>query len=491
MKPELNVNFIYPKYLKQNSKSSGIVFNGQKSFSQSQVLNDEISNLSLINQSTVNLVNKISFTSKMVNANEIAQKISETLYKSRIQDSINPCQQTPCPSCIGVLKSKILPYVEQNKTIEMLMICFPFKLPSRHKTLGAMPDKAEAIALKNLGNIIANVEKIYKPNDKPGAKFTVYSDNLIFSEAEIHPSDSDARLYLDELKNLAKKLDLGDRVNFKNIETVEFFDNTNAPKDLLGRRQWLRDNYGSEYTEENLKLKMEQSIHYNNFVNGIKKFNQEIMKGIFASAGEEALEKRFGGKLIMHIDDDNYIKFILSEDNNTLNNNDSRVKAAIELVNKAGEEALSSRLGASDNPYVRITEINGQPRVIPTKTGKRKISCMAYKVLHLDQSWVNFINQNTKEGVRFSMHPQPCGSFKTSIELVPGSGWIQPWNSTAVKISKGEYILAKARDAKNLGCKLVLNKKTGLPSHYKVTKKDPNRSYIINDLTQHRKDMIY
>lgn len=485
-------NFIYrtPLRQEQKNKTSQITFKGQNDSAIEQTLKTEIYKLSLLNLSVLNKSNRISFGANL-NANEISQKISETLYKYRKQDIIKPCIQNPCPSCCNSIKSKILPFVENNKTIEMLMICFPFKLPSRLKTLGTCPDKAEEISMKNLRGIISEVEKIYKPKEKPGAEFTIYSDNLIFSEAEIHPSDEEARLYLEKLEKLTEKLGVNDRIKFKTIENVEFFDKTDAPKDLLGRREWLRDKYGNEYTEENLKIKMSENAHYNNFVNGIKKFNQEIVKGIFATEGEKAIAKEIDEKLIMNIDEKDYIQFISLDTKKMLDNDDPRIKKAIDIVNIAGHEALSTKFGKSDTPYVRISLCNGSPRFVTTHAGKRKINNMAYKALHLDQSWVSFINDNTKEGVRFSIHPQPCGSFKTGIELVPGNGWIQPWNSVAVDVGNDNYVLTKAIYPKTLGCQLVNDPLTGNPSHYKINSEMPNKENIIENLTKNRNDIRF
>lgn len=492
MKTNFNIsNFIYiaPLRQKQKNKNTKITFKGQNDFANEQILKAEIYKLSLLNLSTFGKSNKISFGAYL-NANEISQKIAETLYTYRKQDIIKPCIQKPCPSCCNIIKSKVLPFVENNKTIEMLMICFPFKLPSRLKTLGPCPDKAEELGLKNLRSIIGEVEKIYKPKERPGAKFTIYSDNLIFSEAEIHPSEEEARLYLEQLEKLTEKIGVNDRINFKTVENVEFFDKTNAPKDLLGRRKWLRDNYGKEYTEENIKMKMSQSAYYNNFVNGIKKFNQEIVKGIFITEGEKSIAKEIDEKLIMNIDDNDYIQFISPNNKKMLDNTDLRVKKAIDIANIVGQEALSTKLGKSDTPYVRISLCNGSPRFVATHAGKKKINSMVYKVLHLDQSWVSFINANTEEGVRFSMHPQPCGSFKMGVELVPGNSWIQPWNSVAVDIGNGNYVLTKALYAKTLGCELVNDSLTGNPSHYKINSDMPNKENIINFLTHKNKNDI-
>lgn len=493
MRTQFNIsNVIYSPPLNQKQKNAApeATFRGQSDVANEQILETELHKLSLLNLSALNKPQRISFGARL-DANEISQKISEVLYKYRKQDTIVPCLQTPCPTCCEKIKSKVLPFVENNKTIEMLMICFPFKLPSRLKTLGTCPDKAEEISMKNLRGIISEVEKIYKPEGKPGAKFTIYSDNLIFSEAELHPSDEEARLYLAKLENLTEKLGVNDRIEFKTVENVEFFDNTDAPKDLLGRRAWLREKYGSEYTGEKLKEKMSESPHYNNFVNGILKFNQEIMKGIFATEGEKAIAKEIDNKLIMNIDENDYIQFMFKDSKRMLEHDNPIVKKAIDIVNTAGHEALETKFGKSDTPYVRVSCCSGSPRLVTTHAGKRKINTMACKTIGLDQSWVSFINENTKEAVRFSIHPQPCGSFKTGIELIPGNGWIQPWNSAAVDVGDGNYVLTKAIYPKTLGCELVNDPLTGDPSHYKINNDMPNKEAVIETLTKKRNDIRF
>lgn len=482
---EINFNVrtftnVAPSILQQKDRISEPKFKGQNCYEYEASLNANIHKAYFLDINAIKKSNKVSFCAKRLDADAVAKKVADLLYSYRKQDSIKPCEKTPCPSCTELIKSKVLPFVENNETIKMLMICFPFKLPCRQKTLGPWPDKAEELSFRNLRKMMGRIEEIYKPEDKPGAKFTIYNDNLIFSEAELHPSDDAARTYQNKLKQMAAKIGVDDRIEFRTIEDVEFFAGTDAPQDLLGRRQWLRDNYGQEYTEDNLKRKMKESPHYNNFVNGIKRFNQEIMKGIFASAGEKAIGKEFDNRLIINVDDNNYIRFI-SRDNNMANDLD--VRKAVDIINKVGQEALVEKLGPSNTPYVRISGSNGALRFVPTDAGKRRIGSMSYKVLHLDQSWVSFINANTKNNVRFSMHTQPCGSFKNAIELVPGSGWIQPWNSAAVDIGNENYILTKSRAARTLGCKLVTDPVTGDPSHYVLNPDAPNRLDIIKTLS--------
>jgi pyoverdine/dityrosine biosynthesis protein Dit1 len=68
--------------------------------------------------------------------------------------------------------------VKKNEPVRMVLPAFPFKSPnSDTKVLGALPDKAEEIALAHLNGLCAAVQDIYSP----GAILTIVSDGLVYN----------------------------------------------------------------------------------------------------------------------------------------------------------------------------------------------------------------------------------------------------------------------------------------------------------------------
>ncbi|KAJ8111436.1 hypothetical protein OPT61_g5973 [Boeremia exigua] len=81
----------------------------------------------------------------------------------------------------GLLKFLGLIYrsVKNSEPIRMVLPAFPFKSPnSCVKVLGALPDKAEDIALAHLNGLCSAIEDIYPP----GAVLTIVSDGLVYND---------------------------------------------------------------------------------------------------------------------------------------------------------------------------------------------------------------------------------------------------------------------------------------------------------------------
>lgn len=483
-------NFSFGNKTKENNEQ--IPFKGKNdvTLSDSMVLNNN--NYNSLFSGLKNLMkskaNTISFGSQLTQAERTAHQIAEVLYSYRKPDGITTCTGNPCIHCVDAIANKVKPFVERCNPIQMLIICFPFKSPSKLKVLSEHADMAEVLSLKHLRRMISHIEEVYRPKDKPGAQINIYSDSLVFSASPVLRPDNEARQYGTELKDMIGRMELGNHITYKTMEDVNFLDRPDIPKDIEGRRQWMRDHYGCEYTEQKIKEKMAASVHYRNFVGSIQKFYEETMKGYFASAGEEALQKKHGGKLTMLVDDRDYVSFVDTVTGKTLDKGDPRLAEAVNVVNVTGRTALGIKFNDLLQDFVRLNSSisDDRLRLRATSAGGKKISQLTYKILHLDQSWVSLVNEQTANDVRFSMHPQPCGSFKTGIELVPGSGWIGPWQSTAVDLrgqgQDTDFVLTKNVTAKKHGCQVVNDPHTGFPSHYVLPQDQPNREAAIAEL---------
>lgn len=89
-------------------------------------------------------------------------------------------QDAPDRTDEGALKFLALIYraVKNKEPVRMVLPAFPFKSPnSDTKVLGALPDKAEEIALAHLNGLCAAITDIYPP----GAVLTIVSDGLVYN----------------------------------------------------------------------------------------------------------------------------------------------------------------------------------------------------------------------------------------------------------------------------------------------------------------------
>lgn len=69
-------------------------------------------------------------------------------------------------------------FVSKGSRLEMCLPAFPFKSANKvYKVLGALPDKAEELALERLNTLCARIKAIYKP----GARITIISDGITYN----------------------------------------------------------------------------------------------------------------------------------------------------------------------------------------------------------------------------------------------------------------------------------------------------------------------
>ncbi|KAF9697143.1 hypothetical protein EKO04_005067 [Ascochyta lentis] len=128
-------------------------------------------------------------------------------------------KDAPDRSDEGALKFLGLIYraVKNSEPVRMVLPAFPFKSPnSSVKVLGALPDKAEDVALAHLNGLCAAIEDMYPP----GAILTIVSDGLVYNDLLGVP-DHTVWTYGHSLRQLTKT---------KGYTHIEFA----RLKDLLG-----------------------------------------------------------------------------------------------------------------------------------------------------------------------------------------------------------------------------------------------------------------
>ena len=101
-------------------------------------------------------------------------RILNVLVRYRIDTAAKKIQWLGKDIVVGQLRRAI----EQNSVIRLVLPAFPFKSPNKiSKVLGALPDKAEEVALAHLHGLCIMITEIHTP----GAEVVVVSDGLMYS----------------------------------------------------------------------------------------------------------------------------------------------------------------------------------------------------------------------------------------------------------------------------------------------------------------------
>ncbi|KAL8719382.1 MAG: hypothetical protein Q9225_003612 [Loekoesia sp. 1 TL-2023] len=104
------------------------------------------------------------------------------------------------------LEKQLTDTVSRKEPVHFILPAFPFKAPAednKSKTLGALPDKAEELALQTLDGFADSIAEIYEG----GAKVAIVSDASVYGDL-LQVSDADALAYQQELRKLASSLGL-------------------------------------------------------------------------------------------------------------------------------------------------------------------------------------------------------------------------------------------------------------------------------------------
>ena len=73
-------------------------------------------------------------------------------------------------------------FVNAGTQLDMCLPAFPFKSANKvYKVLGALPDKAEELALERLNSMCRRIKELYPP----GARLTIISDGLVYNGGQI------------------------------------------------------------------------------------------------------------------------------------------------------------------------------------------------------------------------------------------------------------------------------------------------------------------
>ena len=139
-----------------------------------------------------------------------------------------------------------------------MLPAFPAKSPNPAKTLGALPDLVETLALRSLQHLCDEIAQTYEP----GAKLTIASDGHVFADL-VEVPDADVDAYQDAIAAIVAGEELG---------SLELFD----LRDVYGKtdpdvsRAELVERYAQPV--EDLQARANAHSRHQTMYNGIHRF---------------------------------------------------------------------------------------------------------------------------------------------------------------------------------------------------------------------------
>ncbi|RMJ02431.1 hypothetical protein CDV36_015298 [Fusarium kuroshium] len=137
-----------------------------------------------------------SETKDLETSNRILDVILE--YSLNKFDSTAELHNAGRPKFLAVISR----FVRARQKVAMCLPAFPFKSANKvEKVLGALPDKAEELALGRLNTMCASIGQYYEP----GAELTIISDGLVYNDL-LGISDQETWRYGSALRAMAERM---------------------------------------------------------------------------------------------------------------------------------------------------------------------------------------------------------------------------------------------------------------------------------------------
>ncbi len=135
-------------------------------------------------------------------AQTLAVRLLRYLFRHRrLLPDAGACATLPCAYCLAPHTAKIRRFLAAGAPLHFVLPAFPAKSPNRGKTLTALPDLAEGLALTYLQRVCDEIAAVYPP----GARVTICSDGRVFSDL-VGVSDDDVTRYGAEIKAIIRRL---------------------------------------------------------------------------------------------------------------------------------------------------------------------------------------------------------------------------------------------------------------------------------------------
>lgn len=176
----------------------------------------------------------------------------------RLAPDAGACAVEPCPACLALHLPKVKYFVRAGRPLHFVLPAFPAKSPSRRKTLGPLPDRAEELALAYLQRVCDEVEALHPP----GVRVTICSDGHVFSDL-VGVGDDEVTHYGREVAGLIDRLGCGSLDTFGMADLYE-------GADFAGMRRHLVAEYAQPL--EQVEERAHRFDHARALFNGIHRF---------------------------------------------------------------------------------------------------------------------------------------------------------------------------------------------------------------------------
>ena len=217
-------------------------------------------------------------TPRLSLASEIATRILGVVMDfRRLPKTGELCENENCSKCASVHLPRIISAIQKFEPVTFVLPAFPGKSPNPEKVLGVLPDHAELLALKFLGDLCERVKQFYSP----GIKIILCSDGRVFSDV-VGIKEDHITAYQIELDRLIAELSLTD------VSTFNLDDIFNG-MDFIQMRSELMNRYGA--TLEDLKEKVRNEEEANRMYCGIARFLFEDSMHAGQSKSRAAVQK--------------------------------------------------------------------------------------------------------------------------------------------------------------------------------------------------------
>ena len=176
----------------------------------------------------------------------------------RLHDAAAGCAAEPCPQCLALHLPRVMYFLRGDRPLHLLLPAFPAKSPSRKKTLGPLPDRAEEIALRYLEEVCRELQELHPP----GAQLTICSDGHVFSDL-VGVGDDDVSRYGEAIEMLI------DRLDCPSLESFSMSD-LYREADFATMRRLLVEEYAA--TKPPIAERAHLFEHVRTAVDGIQRF---------------------------------------------------------------------------------------------------------------------------------------------------------------------------------------------------------------------------
>jgi pyoverdine/dityrosine biosynthesis protein Dit1 len=199
----------------------------------------------------------------------------------RLSPSAGGCAGAPCEHCLAPHLPRVRHSLRTGQPIHLVLPAFPAKSPSRRKTLGPLPDRAEELGLLHLQAVVDEMTSLHPP----GVRLTVCSDGHVFSDL-VGVTDEETSTYGRHVRETIERLGLS------SLDTFDMADRYESNDFASMRRQLV-----AEYAQprEEIEDRTRRSGHHRSLFNGIHRFLFEEQSGVRAGQSRTSLREECKG----------------------------------------------------------------------------------------------------------------------------------------------------------------------------------------------------